>query len=127
MACLSDPEKAPVHIRVKEYAKIAKNYDALKASIATYGPANIAVDATQWKLYTGGIMDSAACKFKGNNHEVVACGYGKDYIKYKNSWGDEWGEEGFIRLSTNTSGNKGTCGELSDATEVREVEYIDNE
>jgi cathepsin L len=84
---------------VKKYAKVAKNYNALKASIATYGPVDVAVDATLWHLYKGGIMTPEECGFKANNHEVLACGYGPGYIKIKNSWGHNWGEEGFIRLS----------------------------
>lgn len=34
----------------------------------------------------------------GINHAVLAVGYGKDYVKVKNSWNTTWGEEGYIRL-----------------------------
>ena len=50
---------------------------------------------------------------KGYNHAVVIVGWGSgygnsgDYIDYwliKNSWGTNWGENGYIRIK------RGTCG-----------------
>lgn len=47
------------------------------------------------------------------NHGLVAVGFGSeqgtDYIIVKNSWGIEWGEEGYIRFDS-TIGGKGQCG-----------------
>lgn len=103
----------------------------MKASLANYGPVNVAVDASYWHAYKGGIMTDKDCHYKAENHEVIACGYGydeesgKEFIKIKNSWGESWGEEGFIRLeATNTK--KGVCGVYNDATELVEVKYLDN-
>jgi hypothetical protein len=39
----------------------------------------------------------------------VAVGYGKDYIRIKNSMGTTWGEEGYIRLKR-TGDGMGMCG-----------------
>ena len=49
---------------------------------------------------------------------VLVVGYGKqgdtEYWKIKNSWGPDWGEEGYIRIckNCNKNGNQGQCGIL---------------
>ena len=56
--------------------------------------------------YGGGIFDEG-CKvnplWKKNacdlDHGVVAVGYTADYWLIRNSWGGDWGEAGYIRLT----------------------------
>ena len=50
------------------------------------------------------------------DHGVLAVGYGTDesgqaYWKVKNSWGDSWGDHGYIYLTKSVSG-PGECGIL---------------
>ncbi|XP_050293805.1 procathepsin L-like [Anthonomus grandis grandis] len=82
--------------------------DDLQAAVATVGPISVAVDASYFQLYDSGVFDSQAC---GNsrgylNHGILAVGYGttEDGVEYwlvKNSWGQDWGENGYIRMSRN--------------------------
>jgi len=72
-------------------------------------------------FYSQGIMDSPCGTTL--NHAVVAVGYGtdpitgQDYYKIRNSWGETWGERGYIRIARGAKYNPlGLCGIQSDPT-----------
>jgi C1A family cysteine protease len=80
------------------------------------GPVSVAIEADQkaFQFYTGGIIDTPSC---GTNldHGVLVVGYGtdngKDYWTIKNSWGPDWGEDGYVRIAkTNRTDYSGMCG-----------------
>ncbi|CAH1391947.1 unnamed protein product [Nezara viridula] len=80
--------------KVQAYTYIqSMDDDALKAAVATVGPISIAVTAGNpgFKFYRRGY---------GSDN-------GEDYWLVKNSWGTEWGENGFMRL---TRAKKNACG-----------------
>ncbi|KAG7328573.1 hypothetical protein KOW79_008517 [Hemibagrus wyckioides] len=80
---------------------------ALQEAVATIGPISVAVDTnhTSFHQYESGIYDEPDCSSTVMNHAVLVVGYGtedgKDYWLVKNSWGADWGEEGYIRMSRN--------------------------
>jgi len=70
-------------------------------------PQAVAVDATYFQFYSGGVFHSALCSTSRLNHAVTAVGYGSDagddYYIVKNSWGASWGEDGYIRMARGTA------------------------
>lgn len=69
--------------------------DNLLNALATQ-PITVAVDASIWSPYRGGVMSNCGTAI---NHGVLVVGVTDDYWKVKNSWGSGWGETGFIRLA----------------------------
>jgi len=73
--------------------------DELETALATTGPVSVSV-AANWGRYGGGVFSggctSSSCSI---NHAVLAVGYDTDYWLIRNSWGKNWGEGGYIRLS----------------------------
>jgi len=75
--------------------------EPLEQALVTQGPAVVAVDANNWLDYNNGIFDDCD-KDAVLGHAVLAIGYGEENgVKYwhiQNSWGDDWGENGNIRI-----------------------------
>lgn len=104
-------------VQVTDYHDVPSSSVAqLKAAIAQ-GPVSVAIQANKpvFKLYRGGILDSKNC---GTNldHGVAAVGYGDNYFIVRNSWGASWGEDGYVRISTDDETNGGICGILLQAS-----------
>jgi cathepsin L len=87
--------------------------------IYTYGPAAIAIDASQtsFQLYTGGIYNDPQCSSFLLDHGVGAIGWGTDggtaYWLVRNSWGVSWGDQGYIKIIRNRSNACGVATEAS--------------
>jgi len=66
------------------------------------GPVAVSVDAGAWSSYSSGLFDECKGELATINHAVVLFGYGghgsEKYWLVRNSWGQSWGEEGYIRL-----------------------------
>ena len=83
----------------------------MKAAVVMQ-PVSVSIEADQavFQQYTSGIFDSAACG-TSTDHATLVVGYGSDagteYWLMKNSWGEGWGEAGYMRLAI-TSG-AGIC------------------
>ncbi len=64
-------------------------------------------------MYTSGIYEPPANCGSFLNHGVLLVGIKKirdhnSYFIVKNSWGENWGEKGYIRMATGTG--SGNCG-----------------
>eukprot|EP01064_Diplonema_japonicum_P037685 TRINITY_DN88_c0_g1_i1.p1 TRINITY_DN88_c0_g1~~TRINITY_DN88_c0_g1_i1.p1 ORF type:complete len:325 (+),score=118.27 TRINITY_DN88_c0_g1_i1:49-1023(+) len=82
---------------IKGHKDIAHNENAMAEFVGPSGPLSIAVDATSWQTYTGGVMSN--CISRQLDHGVLIVGFAADYWIVKNSWGASWGENGYIRLA----------------------------
>ena len=79
-------------------------------------PVSVAIEADSlvFQFYGGGIIDSARCG-TDLDHGVLIVGYGEEkgkmYWILKNSWGPDWGENGYFRIARSESTNDpGICG-----------------
>lgn len=80
-------------------------------------PVSVGIDASSnvFRFYKSGVLDDPSCGL-WLNHAVVATGYGVDeetglrYWRLKNSWADNWGEAGYIRIAKDVAEKKGQCG-----------------
>ena len=73
----------------------------------------IAASSSVFQLYSSGILSSTSCG-TGLNHGVTLVGYGTAngvaYWIVKNSWGTNWGEQGYVRILRKTTNDAGICG-----------------
>ena len=78
--------------------------ETLANAVHSFGGIAIAIDATGFFSYTGGIMTSASCNSSPNylDHAVQVVGYdttgATPYWIVRNSWATSWGEAGFVRM-----------------------------
>lgn len=90
---------------ITSYHDVTKTEVAMANHMYTHGPIAIAVDATTWQSYTGGVMTD--CPSGQLDHGVLAVGYDNSastpYWLIKNSWTANWGEQGYIRVEKGTN------------------------
>ncbi|GJY77354.1 vignain-like protein [Tanacetum coccineum] len=98
----------------------ANDEDALMKAVA-HQPVSVAIDAggSDFQFYSKGVF-TGKCGTE-LNHGVAVVGYdtSDDGIKYwtvKNSWGPEWGEDGYIKMQRGVSNKSGLCGIAMEAS-----------
>ncbi|CAH8648400.1 unnamed protein product [Dicrocoelium dendriticum] len=92
---------------------LPRNERKLAAWLEQKGPISVAINADLLQFYTGGILDplDQNCPSSGINHAVLLVGFGTSILEtpfwtVKNSWGKDWGEEGYFRIRRGV----GACG-----------------
>jgi cathepsin L len=71
----------------------------------------VAIDAQQpsFQFYSSGVYDEPACSTTSLCHSFILVGYdtfhnsttSQDYYIAKNSWGETWGNKGYVWMSRN--------------------------
>lgn len=120
--CKMDQSKLVQDAKVKSFKKLGNcistwcpvDEKEIKTFLLETGPLAIALNANSLHSYRGGVIDDSKtkCSPSGMNHAVTLIGYGHDeetdldYWLVRNSWGNDWGEEGLFKMSR----GKCTCG-----------------
>lgn len=101
---------------VHDYQEVPANSAQAFKETAQYSVIATGITAghKDFTYYKEGVFDLDDCSTE-NNHAVAVVGYGTDenggdYIKIRNSWGANWGEAGYMRLSTKNDAEGGVCG-----------------
>ncbi|XP_032740441.1 cathepsin 8-like isoform X1 [Rattus rattus] len=105
--CRYLPERSAA--RIKGFSIISSTEEALMNAVATIGPISVGIDASHesFTFYSGGIYYEPKCRNKTVNHAVLLVGYGyegkesdgRKYWLIKNSHGEEWGMNGYMKLA----------------------------
>lgn len=107
---------------IKSFVDVPAKSDADMMAALAQQPVSIAIQADQksFQLYQSGVF-TGDCGAK-LDHGVLAVGYGSlsgsDYYLVKNSWGNTWGDNGYIYLGRGSEFNSGSgqCGMLMQAS-----------
>ncbi|CAM9194486.1 unnamed protein product [Heterosigma akashiwo] len=98
-------------VKISSWTMIEGTGDDLRAQLMAYGPISIGINATPMQFYQGGVDEHSDCDPAGLDHGVLLVGFGttsggEKYWIIKNSWGADWGEQGYYRIAD----KYGACG-----------------
>ncbi|KAL1219245.1 Senescence-specific cysteine protease SAG39 [Cardamine amara subsp. amara] len=112
-SCRSDARPAA---RISGFQSVPSNNEQALLEAVLRQPVSVSMDANGdgFMHYSGGVYDAPDCGTQ-SNHAVTFVGYGtsEDGTKYwlaKNSWGETWGENGYIRIRRDVAWPQGMCG-----------------
>ncbi|RXG58773.1 Digestive cysteine proteinase 3 [Armadillidium vulgare] len=101
------------------YVTVERTEDALQTAVSNIGPISVAIDASHhsFQVYNSGIYYEPECSSLDLDHAVLIVGYGvegtAEFWLVKNSWGESWGDSGYIKMSRHRNNNCGIASEAS--------------
>lgn len=99
-------------VYINDSVELSRNENKIAAWLAQKGPISVAINAFGMQFYRHGIAHPfrPLCSPWFIDHAVLLVGYGNrsniPYWAIKNSWGSDWGEEGYYYLYRGS----GACG-----------------
>ncbi|RWW52046.1 hypothetical protein BHE74_00041557 [Ensete ventricosum] len=102
-----------VLISISGYEIVPTNDEKSLMKAVANQPVAVRIDANEIKSYSGGIFDGHCGT--NLNHEVTLVGYDTDedgtaYWIAKNSWGTDWGDDGYLLIAKDVAEKEGRCG-----------------
>ncbi|KAF7822598.1 senescence-specific cysteine protease SAG39-like [Senna tora] len=107
-------------VQISGYEMVPQNSEEALLNAVANQPVSVALDASNFQYYQSGVF-TGPCGTQ-LNHAVTIVGYGvseEEGLKYwliKNSWGTNWGEQGYIRIQRDVDQPTGLCGLASRAS-----------
>ncbi|KAB2032371.1 hypothetical protein E1A91_D05G380300v1 [Gossypium mustelinum] len=115
-----------VDVIINGYQMVPTNDEQALLKVVANQPVSVAIEGygQDFRYYRGGVY-TGDC---GNalNHAVTIVGYGTseeglDYWLVKNSWGETWGENGYMRIQRNVNTQGGLCGIATKASYISSI------
>jgi len=102
-------DNTKVAAKVANFSTVSIDEDQIAANLVKNGPLAVGINAAYMQTYVGGVSCPYVCSKRNLDHGVLLVGYGqagyasgrmkeKPYWIIKNSWGPNWGEQGYYKL-----------------------------
>jgi len=99
--------------KISSTGSVSQSESAVYTALQSMPP-SICCDASAWQNYNGGVLDGSQCG-DSVDHAIQLTGFSPSnggYWVVRNSWGADWGEQGFIWLQY----GQNTCDITSEVT-----------
>eukprot|EP01026_Neomeris_dumetosa_P078041 TRINITY_DN842_c0_g1_i3.p1 TRINITY_DN842_c0_g1~~TRINITY_DN842_c0_g1_i3.p1 ORF type:complete len:329 (-),score=52.84 TRINITY_DN842_c0_g1_i3:210-1196(-) len=108
-------------VTIQDYEDVVENNETALKEAAAVQVVSVAIEADQraFQMYSGGIFDGDCGTNLDHGVNIVGYGVARRHEKYwivRNSWGDQWGEHGYIYMKRDIPAKHGICGIAMDAS-----------